>query len=78
MGIEMRRELDAGLEQLVEALADVTQLLGVITAPSPDAATIRQQTHELIGQSAALSFDMFGQFLRPLGERSRRVHLPSR
>ena len=43
-----------------------------------DAATIRQQTHELIGQSADLSFDMFGQFLRPLGERSRRMHLPSR
>ncbi len=40
-GVEMRRELDAGLEQLVEALADATQLLGVITAPSPDAATIR-------------------------------------
>ena len=34
-----------------------------------DAATIKKQTHELIGQSAKLSFEMFGQFLRPLGER---------
>lgn len=45
---------------------------------SGDAATIKKQTHELIGQSAKLSFEMFGQFLRPLGERRSRHVLPSR
>jgi len=43
-----------------------------------DAASIQRQTHELIGQSTQLSFEMFGQFLRPLGERERRHVLPSR
>ena len=43
-----------------------------------DAATIREQTHELIGQSAALSFEIFSQFLNPLGERASRHVLPSR
>jgi len=40
--------------------------------------TIRRQTHELIGQSADLSLEIFGQFLRPLGERRSRHILPSR
>jgi GMP synthase (glutamine-hydrolysing) len=40
--------------------------------------SIRRQTHELIGQSADLSFEIFGQFLRPLGERASRHVLPSR
>jgi len=43
-----------------------------------DAEIIRRQTHELIGQSADLSFEIFGQFLRPLGERRSRHVLPSR
>jgi GMP synthase (glutamine-hydrolysing) len=43
-----------------------------------DADTIRRQTHELIGQSADLSLEIFSQFLRPLGERRSRHVLPSR
>jgi GMP synthase (glutamine-hydrolysing) len=43
-----------------------------------DAGAIRAQTHQLIGQSADLSFEIFGQFLRPLGERRSRHVLPSR
>ena len=43
-----------------------------------DAITIQQQTHELIGQSAELSSEIFGQFLHPLGERRSRHVLPSR
>lgn len=43
-----------------------------------DAQTIRNQTHELIGQSGKLSREMFGQFLRPLGERNSRHVFPSR
>ncbi len=39
--VPMRREVDAALGQFAEALAEVTHLLGVITAPTPDSATIR-------------------------------------
>jgi GMP synthase (glutamine-hydrolysing) len=39
---------------------------------------IRHQTHELIGQSAELSFEIFGQFLHPLGAPASRHVLPSR
>jgi GMP synthase (glutamine-hydrolysing) len=43
-----------------------------------DAATIREQTHELINQSVDLSQDIFSRFLSPLGERNRRQALPSK
>jgi GMP synthase (glutamine-hydrolysing) len=43
-----------------------------------DATTIREQTHRLIGQSIALSYEMFGQFLKPLGQPNLRHVLPSR
>jgi len=43
-----------------------------------DAETIRRDTHELIGQSIQLSYEMFGQFLRPLGAPNLRHVLPSR
>jgi len=43
-----------------------------------DAGFIRQQTHQLIKQSVDLSFEIFGQFLRPLGEPKSRHVLPSR
>lgn len=43
-----------------------------------DVATIRQQTHKLIGQSVALSYELFGQFLKPLGLPASRHFLPSR
>jgi GMP synthase (glutamine-hydrolysing) len=43
-----------------------------------DAETLREQTHALIKQSVALSYEIFGQFLRPLGEPRSRHVLPSR
>ncbi len=43
-----------------------------------DADHIRRQTHQLIGQSVALSYEMFGQFMHPLGEPKTRHVLPSR
>jgi GMP synthase (glutamine-hydrolysing) len=43
-----------------------------------DAQYIREQTHRLIGQSVELSFEIFGQFLRPLNEPRSRHVLPSR
>ena len=43
-----------------------------------DAEHIREQTHRLIGQSVALSYEMFGQFLKPLGRPNLKHVLPSR
>jgi GMP synthase (glutamine-hydrolysing) len=43
-----------------------------------DTETIREQTHRLIGQSVALSQEVFGGFLAPLGEPRGRQILPSR
>jgi len=43
-----------------------------------DVAAIREKTHELIGASVALSYEMFGQFLKPLGLPAARHVLPSR
>jgi GMP synthase (glutamine-hydrolysing) len=43
-----------------------------------DAEAIREQTHRLIGQSVALSQQVFGGFLAPLGEARGRHVLPSR
>ena len=40
-GVEMRRELDAALRELADALAEATHLLGVVTAPAPQTATVR-------------------------------------
>jgi len=43
-----------------------------------EVTTIREQTHKLIGHSVALSYEMFGQFLKPLGQPALRHVLPSR
>lgn len=43
-----------------------------------DAGTIRKQTHALIKDSNALSQEVFGAFLAPLGEPAARHVLPSR
>lgn len=43
-----------------------------------DADQIRQQTHRLIGRSVALSQQIFGGFLAPLGEPRSRYRMPSR
>jgi GMP synthase (glutamine-hydrolysing) len=42
------------------------------------AEDIRTQTHKLIGQSVELSYEVFGQFLKPMGQRASRHVLPSR
>jgi GMP synthase (glutamine-hydrolysing) len=76
-GLQCHLELDERLINRWLSLPEYLEDLQV-NGRRGDAAAIQQQTHELIGQSVALSFDMFGQFLRPLGERSRRMHLPSR
>ena len=43
-----------------------------------DAEMIRENTHQLIGNSVKLSYQIFGQFLKPLGEPRSRHILPSR
>lgn len=38
---EMRREVDAAMRRLADVVSQVTNLLGVVTAPSPATATVR-------------------------------------
>jgi heat-inducible transcriptional repressor len=38
---EMRREVDAALRRLADVVAQVTNLLGIVTAPAPQTATVR-------------------------------------
>lgn len=38
---EMRREVDAALERLAEVVSQVTNLLGIVTAPAPESSTVR-------------------------------------
>ena len=38
---EMRREVDGALRRLAEVVSQVTNLLGIVTAPRPETATIR-------------------------------------
>lgn len=38
---EMRREVDAALESLAETVAQVTNLLTLVTAPAPESSTVR-------------------------------------
>jgi GMP synthase (glutamine-hydrolysing) len=76
-GLQCHLELD---ERLINRWLSLPEYLVDLEANCRcgDAAQIQQQTHELIGQSATLSFEMFGQFLRPLGKPRSRHVLPSR
>jgi GMP synthase (glutamine-hydrolysing) len=76
-GLQCHLELD---ERLINRWLSLPEYLKDIEANGRrgDATTIQQQTRELIGQSAELSSEIFGQFLRPLGERRSRHVLPSR
>jgi heat-inducible transcriptional repressor len=38
---EMRREVDAALERLAETVSQVTNLLGIVTAPAPASSSVR-------------------------------------
>jgi heat-inducible transcriptional repressor len=39
---EMRREVDAALSRLADVVAQVTNLLGIVTAPPPESSTLRR------------------------------------
>lgn len=76
-GLQCHLELD---ERLINRWLNYPEYQADLNAAGrgQDAATIREQTHELIGQSIALSYDMFGQFLDALGLPNLRHVLPSR
>jgi len=76
-GLQCHLELD---ERLINRWLNLPEYLEDLEANGrrDDAPAIRSQTHELIGQSAELSAEIFGQFLKPLGERASRHVLPSR
>lgn len=76
-GFQFHLELD---ERLINRWLTMPMYLKDIEANGRrgDASTIREQTHQLIGQSVDLSQEIFSRFLAPLGERDRRQVLPSR
>jgi len=76
-GLQCHLELD---ERLINRWLALPEYLRDLEANGRrgDDAVIREQTHRLIGQSADLSSEIFGQFLSPLGERASRHILPSR
>lgn len=76
-GLQCHLELD---ERLINRWLSLPDYLEDLRANGRrgDAPEIREQTHRLIGQSIALSHEMFGQFLNALGHRRSRHVLPSR
>jgi GMP synthase (glutamine-hydrolysing) len=76
-GLQFHLELD---ERLINRWLSYPEYLDDLNTKGSgqDAAAIRQQTHQMIGQSVALSYEMFGQFLKPLGVPASRHVLPSR
>ncbi len=76
-GLQCHLELDERLINRWLSLPEYLQDLE-LNGRRGDAAHIRDQTHALIGRSAELSHEIFGQFLHPLGERRGRHVLPSR
>jgi GMP synthase (glutamine-hydrolysing) len=76
-GLQFHLELDERLINRWLGLPEYVEDLH-LNGRGDDAQTIRQQTRERIGQSVALSQEVFGQFLVPLGERRSRQVLPSR
>jgi GMP synthase (glutamine-hydrolysing) len=76
-GLQFHLELDERLINRWLNLPDYVDDLR-LNGRDDDVPGIREQTHELIGQSIALSKEVFGQFLTPLGETAGRHVLPSR
>lgn len=76
-GLQCHLELD---ERLINRWLNLPAYLQDLEANGrrDEAPAIRSQTHELIDQSAELSAEIFGQFLKPLGEPASRHVLPSR
>jgi GMP synthase (glutamine-hydrolysing) len=75
-GLQCHLELDERLINRWLSMPEYTDDLAV--HGGPDAESIREQTHRLIGPSTTLGRALFGQFLRPLGVRRSRQVLPSR
>jgi GMP synthase (glutamine-hydrolysing) len=75
--LQFHLELD---ERLINRWLNHPEYLADLKAKrkDKDAATISRETHELIGQSIELSYEIFGQFLQPLREKQQRHVLPSR
>ena len=76
-GLQFHLELDERLINRWLNLPDYVNDLH-LNGRDDDVPGIRAQTHELIGQAIALSSEVFGQFLAPLGEAAGRHVLPSR
>ena len=76
-GLQCHLELDERLIQRWLNHPDYQEDLNT-AGRGQDADVIRTTTHQLIGQSVALSYDLFGQFLAPLGLPALRHVLPSR
>ena len=76
-GLQCHLELD---ERLINRWLNYPEYRQDLAAQGrgEDADQIRAQTHKLIGQSVALSQEIFGGFLAPLGEARNRQVLPSR
>lgn len=76
-GFQFHLELD---ERLIKRWLNLPAYLAELkrSGVPHDAETIRGQTHILIGDSIALSKDVFGAFLAPLGAPAARHILPSR
>ena len=76
-GFQFHLELD---QRLINRWLNLPQYIDELERSDVphDADTIREQTHALIKGSIALSQDVFGAFLAPLGERAARHVLPSR
>jgi GMP synthase (glutamine-hydrolysing) len=76
-GLQFHLELD---ERLINRWLNYPEYRADLEAQGrgQDAELIREQTHRLIGQSVALSQEIFGGFLAPLGEPRAREVLPSR
>jgi len=76
-GLQFHLELD---ERLINRWLNLPGYVRDIhlNGRNDDVQAIRSRTHELIGQSVALSQEVFGGFLAPLGEARSRHVLPSR
>lgn len=76
-GLQGHLELD---ERLINRWLTYPEYLEVLErhGRAGDVEALREETHRRIGQSVALSYEIFGQFLKPLGEPRSRAVLPSR
>lgn len=76
-GLQCHLELD---ERLIDRWLNLPEYRDLLAnhGRRDNAETIRRQTHQLIGQSAKFSHQIFGQFLHALDEQRSHYVLPSR